>query len=104
MKPVTDRAEIAIDFPNKAYFGTFGRHSSFEVSAGAESLGLKLEHPGDDRRIAEIHLHYFLLADILSDAAQALARGAGLDDAHREPLREAAERLATSLAAAQASP
>jgi hypothetical protein len=103
VKPITDKAEIAVDFPNKAYIGSFGRHSAFEVRADGESLALKLEHLGDEHRIAELHLHYFLLADILSDAAQALASRGPLDDAHREPLREAAERLAKALEAPPAT-
>lgn len=97
VKPVTDKAEVAIDFPNKAYVGSFGRHSSFAVQAGPESLVVKLEHQGDDHRTAEIHLHYFLLADILSDAAEALGAHNTLDDAHRESLRDAAARLAKAL-------
>ena len=50
MKPITDKAEVAIDFPDKAYIGAFGRHSGFEVSADAEGVTLKLSRPGDDSR------------------------------------------------------
>lgn len=97
MKPVTDKAEVAIDFPDKAYFGSFGRHSSFEVRADAEAVVIKLEHRGDEHRTAEIHLRYFLFADLLSEAAQAIAARPQLDDAHRESLWEAAERLLSAL-------
>ena len=31
MHPIADKAEIAIDFPEKLYIGEFGRHSSFDA-------------------------------------------------------------------------
>ena len=97
MKPITDKAEISIDFPDKAYMGAFGRHSSFDVRADAESLMLKLEHAGDERRTVEIHLHYYLLADVLASAAEAIARLGHLDNEHRGPLKDAAQSLAKAL-------
>jgi len=103
MKPITGKAEVAVEFPNKAYVGSFGQHSMFSVHCDREALVVKLEHGGgDERRTAEVHFHYYLLAEILSDAAEALASRAGPDEAHREPLREAAARLAAALAPASA--
>jgi len=98
MKPITDKAEISIDFPDKAYIGSFGRHSEFAVAADAEGLRVTFLHPGEDRRTAEIVLHYFLLADVVADAAAAIGSLDGaLDDAHRAPLREAAKKLEAAL-------
>lgn len=100
MKPITDKAEISIDFPDKAYIGSFGRHSEFAVSADAQELRLKLVHPGEDRRIADLHFHYFLLADIIAEAAAAIAPlRESLDEAHRAPLLEAAQKFASALQA-----
>ena len=48
MKPVIDKAEVSIDFPDKAYMGSFGRHSGFEVRADEEEVMLKLAHSGHD--------------------------------------------------------
>jgi hypothetical protein len=99
MKPITDKAEIAIDFPDKAYVGAFSRHSEFAVTADAEGILIKLVQPGDDRRMAEIHLHYFLLADILAEAAKAISeKGEVLDSSHGEALLAAANQLAKALA------
>ena len=93
MKPITDKAEVSIDFPDKAYIGSFSRHSAFEVRADGEGIVLKLSHPGEDHRTAEVHLHYYLLADILEEASKAIAAQSALDDAHREPLLAAATNL-----------
>ncbi|MBM3560257.1 MAG: hypothetical protein FJX53_10370 [Alphaproteobacteria bacterium] len=97
MKPVADRTEIGIDFPGKAYMGTFGRDSGFEVCADAEELLVKLLRSGEQRREVAIHLHYYLLADILSETAEAIAGGPAIDEAHRASLREGAQALAKAL-------
>jgi hypothetical protein len=54
---------VAIDFPDKTYFGTFGRNSVFDVACDGERVRLRLSHPGTDQRTAEIHVHYYLLAE-----------------------------------------
>ena len=97
MKPIADKAEVAIDFPDGAYIGSFSRHSRFEVVTGSDTLTLKLENSGEGHRAAMVYLHYFLLADILSDAAEAFASSVTLDDIHREALRNAASALAQAL-------
>lgn len=97
MKPVADKAEVAIDFPDKAYMGAFGRDSGFEVRTDADEVLVKLLRSGEQRREVSIHLHYYLLADILAEMARALGEGPFIDDAHREPLREGAQALAKIL-------
>jgi hypothetical protein len=98
MKPIADRAEVAIDLPDKLYMGSFTRHSSYEVEADAEQAGLRLTHATGERRTVEFHVHYYLLADILKDLAASLAARPPLDDAHRRPLRDAAQALHDALA------
>ena len=98
MKPITDRAEVAIEFPDKYYSGSFGRHSGFDVRAGDEGVTLKLSRPGEDPRTAEIHLHYYLCADILAELARAIAARPPIDEAHREPMQIAARELARAFA------
>jgi|SRR5665213_641162 hypothetical protein len=102
MKPITDKAEISVDFADKAYIGSFSQHSSFEVRANGDGIAIKLAHPAEDRRTAEIHLHYYLLADILAEAAKAIAGRPAIDDSHREPLLKAATNLERALLAAPA--
>lgn len=98
MKTVTDKAEISVDFPDKAYMGSFGRHSQYGVTANAEGICLKLVHPGEDRRVVELNIHYYLLADILDELADALAAQPHLDEGHRKPMLDAAKRLDRALA------
>lgn len=97
MKPITDKAEVSIDFPDKAHVGSFGRQSGFGVSADGEGVMLKLSRSGDDPRTAEIHLHYYLCADILTELAKAIATLRPMDEAHRDPLLMATKERAWAL-------
>ena len=97
MKPITDKAEVSIDFPDKAYVGSFGRHSGFDVSADAEGITLKLLRSGEDRRTAEIHLHYYLCADIVAELARAIAARPPIDEPHRDRMLTSAKELVRAL-------
>ena len=95
--PIVDKAEISVDFPDKAYMGSFGRNSQFDAYVDTDSVAIKLVRPGEDRREAVIHLHYGLLAEILTELARSLTLRDPLDDQHRAELSEAAKQLAASL-------
>jgi hypothetical protein len=97
MHPIADKAEIAIDFPDKLYMGGFGRDCDFEARADADSMLIRLVRSGEDKRVAEIHLHHFLFANILDDLARSLAQREPIDEAHREPLVNAARRFLAAL-------
>ena len=97
LHPIADKAEVSVDFPDKAYLGNFGRHSQFDAYADADSVAIRLVRPGEDRREAVVHLHYGLLADILAELARSLAARDPLDDQHRSELRAAVKLLAASL-------
>jgi hypothetical protein len=97
LHPIVDKAEVSVDFPDKAYIGSFGRHSQFDAYADADSVAIKLVRPGEDRREAVMHLHYGLLSEILSELARSLAARDPLDEQHRAELSEAARQLAASL-------
>ena len=97
LHPIADKAEVSVDFPDKAYLGHFSRHSQFDAYADAESVAIKLVRPGEDRREAVVHLHYGLLADILAELARSLAARDPVDEQHRRELSEAAKQLAASL-------
>lgn len=104
MRPVTDRAEVTIDFPEKAYMGSFGHAASFAACAAADCVEFKFAHAGGAKRNVELHLHWYLFADMLDEVAASLEGRAGLiDEAHRAVLAAAVERLAASLAAAPAA-
>jgi len=97
LHPIVDKAEVSVDFPDKAYIGSFGRHSQFDAYADADSVAIKLVRPGEDRREAVMHLHYGLLSEILSELARSLASRDQLDEQHRAELSEATRQLAASL-------
>ncbi|UUX50325.1 hypothetical protein NUH88_01245 [Nisaea acidiphila] len=95
-KPITDGAEVSIEFPDKAYLGYFRRDSTFEVSRDDDSIVLKLVHPGDDKRVASFHLHDYLLADVLQAIAGTLG-DAEIGGPQREALEQAAKTLVSAL-------
>jgi hypothetical protein len=97
LHPIADKAEVSVDFPDKAYLGNFGRHCQFDAYADADNAVIRLVRPGEDRREAVVHLHYGLLAEILCELARSLASRDPLDEQHRSELSEAAKRLALSL-------
>lgn len=92
-KPIMDRAEVGIDFPDKAYHGTFGRGGKYDVAADGAGAHIYLSRTDGERRDVGFHLQYLLLADILTDIAAALEAEAPLDDFHRERVQEAATAL-----------
>jgi hypothetical protein len=97
LHPIADKAEVSVDFPDKAYLGNFSRNSQFDAYADADSVAIRLVRPGEDRREAVVHLHYGLLADILGELARSLSAREPLDDQHRTELSEAIKQLAASL-------
>jgi hypothetical protein len=98
MKPIQDKAEVAIDFPEKFYVGSFTRDSKFEAETENDGLLIKLIKPGDEKRRVEIHLHHHLLADILSGWADSLAKTPIADKDHRETLQDALKKLQRAVA------
>jgi hypothetical protein len=98
MRPITDRAEIAIDFPEKAYMGSFGRMSAFDARAEVDGIEIKLAHTGAPKRSVEMHLHWYLFADIVDEIAASIEGRAGLvDETHRAVLVSAVQRLDRAL-------
>lgn len=95
-KPISDRAEVSIDFPDKFYHGTFNRESRYDVSADAEGVHIHLTREGEQKRHVGFHLHYLLLADILSAAADGMA-SAEMQPYERENLLAAAAKIAQTL-------
>lgn len=98
MKPITDKAEVSIDFPDKAYMGAFGRDSGFDVRAQDDDVALRLVRSGEQKRVVELHIHYYLLADVLSEMAASISAREPIDEAHRKPLVKAVKALQAALA------
>ena len=97
MHPISDKAEVTIDFPDKFYMGAFGRDCSFDARADADGMMIRLIRAAGEKRVVEIHLHHFLMAGILDDIAGSLEQREPIDEVHREPLLAAARRLAAVL-------
>ncbi len=98
-KPVPDKAEVALEYPDKLYIGTFDRASRFEAHLDTTGLALTLERTGDaeTRKSVHLHLNYGLLAEILRDVAGTVAKLPADDILHREALSKAAAALHKAL-------
>jgi len=88
--PITDKAEVSIDFPDKFYMGSFGRGSRFDLTADKEGVHLHLERSEGEKRRVGFHIHYYLLADLLEAAATAVARVKDAEPHQVARLKEAA--------------
>jgi hypothetical protein len=99
-KPIPDKAEVVLEYPDKFYSGTFERASRFDAHADATGISLLLDRPGaaETRKSVHIHIHHALFADILRDLAKTVSAVPADDTAHREALREAAKALYDALA------
>jgi hypothetical protein len=94
-KPIPDKAEVAVEYPDKLYIGTFERSSRFDAHLDETGISLTLSRPGDAevRKCIRMHLNYGLFADILSDLAETAEKVPPNDIMHRQSLRAAAESL-----------
>jgi hypothetical protein len=90
-RPISDKAEVALEYPDKFFSGTFERSSRFEASVDKTGVSLVLKRPGseDVRKSVHIHINYGLLADILQELTSQVAKVPS-DDIHRDQLRQAA--------------
>jgi len=98
-KPIPDKAEIALEYPDKLYVGTFERSSRFEAHLDPTGIALILERPGADdvHKSIHMHIHFGLFADILRDLAATVARVPKDDVMHRDQLLQAVAELHTAL-------
>ena len=89
MKQILDRAEVALEYPDKFYSGTFERSSRFEAAFDSVGVSLVLENSGDPdtRKSVHLHVNYGLLADIFGQLAATAGR-IPVDEPHREMLIE----------------
>jgi hypothetical protein len=101
IKPIPDKAEVVLEYPDKFYSGTFERSSRFDAHVDATGISILLDRPGDaeTRKSIHMHLHYALFADILRDLAKTVSALPAGDVIHRDELREAAKSLSDALAA-----
>ena len=98
-KPLPDKAEVALEYPDKLYIGTFDRTSRFDAHLDATGLSLNLERIGtsDTRKTVHLHLNYGLLAEILNEVAESVGKLPAEDVEHRAALASAARALHEAL-------
>jgi len=94
-KPIPDKAEVALEYPDKFYIGTFERSARFEAHLDATGIALVLERTGDAdaRKSVHMHINYALFAEILDDLAASVEALPMTDHEHRAAMAEAAKRL-----------
>lgn len=99
-KPIPDKAEIALEYPNKFYMGTFERTARFDAHLDKAGVSLTLERSGDaaEKKAVRMHFHYSLFAEILQELAATASAMPRHDQAHREAVRDAARALFDALA------
>jgi hypothetical protein len=98
-KPVPDKAEVALEYPDKFYVGTFEHTSRFEAHLDAAGVTLVLERPGPEGERKSVHMHFSfsLVAAILRELAASVAAIPGDDIAHRAQLESAVAELNAAL-------
>jgi hypothetical protein len=98
-KPIPDKAEIALEYPDKLYIGTFERSSRFEAHLDPSGIALIFERPGADdvHKSIHMHIHFGLFADILRELASTVGRIPKDDLMHRDQLVQAVAELHTAL-------
>jgi hypothetical protein len=98
-KPIPDKAEVALEYLDKLYIGTFERTARFDAHLDETGISLSLHRLGDadTRKSVRMHFHYALFAEILRDLAKTVASVPPSDAAHRDTLRDAAKALYLAL-------
>lgn len=98
-KPLPDKAEVALEYPDKLYIGTFDRMSRFDAHLDETGVSLRLERQGDadSRKSVHMHLNYELFAEILRDVAKTAATMPANAMAHHQSLAAAVAALHRSL-------
>ena len=98
-KPIPDKAEVALEYPDKLYIGTFERTARFDAHLDEAGISLSLHRTGDAdvRKSVRMHFHYALFAEILRDLAKTVSSVPPADVDHRDALRDGAKALYLAL-------
>jgi hypothetical protein len=98
-KSMPDKAEVALEYPDKFYIGTFEKSSRFDAHLDETGISLSLYRGGtpETRKSIHMHFHYAFFAEILHELARTVTRLPLADTAHRGALRDAAKALYRAL-------
>jgi hypothetical protein len=94
-KPIPDKAEVALEYPDKLYVGTFEHSSRFEAHLDPSGFALVLERMGDEdtRKSIHMHINFGLFAGILKELATSVGNIPKDDILHRDQLLQAVAEL-----------
>lgn len=95
--PILDRAEVAIDFPEKYYYGSFDRDATYDVAIDEHGVHIELDRKAGEHRHVSFHIHYYLLAEILQDLAGALGKQKTMTLSQHDALERAVRGLGKAL-------
>jgi hypothetical protein len=98
-KPIPDKAEVALEYPDKLYIGTFEQSSRFDAHLDKTGISLSLHRGGEAelRKSIRMHFHYAFFAEILRELAKTVSELPPADAQHRDALREGAKALYRAL-------
>jgi hypothetical protein len=101
-RAIADQAEVALEYPDKVYIGTFAQSDRFDANLDEIGIWLGLHRTGTNhvRKSVRMHFRYGLFADILRDLAKTVKAMPESDLAHRSALRDGAQALCTALQSA----
>src|SRR5215208_7130445 len=93
--PIPDKDEVALEYPDKLYIGTFEQSSRFDAHLDKTGVSLTLYRVGDAevRKSIRMHFHYGRFAEIMADLARTVGAMPLADAEHRTALGDAAEAL-----------
>ena len=57
-KPITDKAEVAVEYPDKLYIGTFAHTARFDAHIDQTGISLTLEVPGPVEQRKSVRMHF----------------------------------------------
>jgi hypothetical protein len=99
-KPIPDKAEVALEFPDKVYIGTFERTSRFSTHFDERGVSLHLQGAGDaeTHKSVRMHFHYALFAEILRELAKTVSSVPLHSGVNKDTLRDSAKALYLALA------
>ena len=92
-KPIVDKAEVSIDFPDKFYHGSFGRSSRYDVEVDEQGVHIVLDRPGEERRHVAFHLHHHLFSSMLEALAEEFKGAKKVPPQYLEQLKDAISEL-----------
>lgn len=98
-RPIPDKAEVALEYPDKLYIGTFEQTARFDAHLDKAGISLSLHRSGEEnlRKSVRMHFHFALFAEILRDLAKTVSSVPPSDAAHRDALRDGAKALYRAL-------